>query len=165
MGTDPIANGVIYTAKTNTKGTNHKAEITSASNESVFSQKKVTDTETKKKAQIVANIKYDLGNEILSKNDTRIMGKVVKQDKYLYFDHNKFTEITGKDLTFGDIAKRYGLKEGELKKANDLRFGASSDMAMKPGKGDNLNCYTPADANLNFVKIPRESIEDHLNGK
>lgn len=163
MGTDPIANGVIYRAKTNTKGTSHQPEVASASNESVFSQKKLTDPETKKKAQIAKNVKSDLGNQILVKNDTIAFGKVVKKDKYLYFDHNKFTEITGEKLTFGEISKRYGLKEGDLKKANDLRFGASSDMEMQEGKGSNLNNYTPVDAHLNFVKIPRESIENYLN--
>jgi len=159
---DPIKGGTVYSSGKKTGNNNNSVT------NSVFT------TDTKKNSgnlktdpitqKVKANVQSDLGNEILQKDDKSIGGIVVKKGD-LYFNYQRYVETTGKDITLGDIKKRYNLDDGVLKKANNLRFGGSVTPGMQEGKGANLNKYTPSELGLNFVKIPRECLDKYLNDK
>ena len=141
------------TVKTNTVSNPNKGQI-------IFDPS-FNPEQDKIKKQVQKNVKDDLGNEILQKDDKYISGVRVKKGD-VYFDYNRYKEITGKDITLGELKKRYNIPDGVLKEANNIRFGGSMTPGMIEGKGANLNKYTPSELGLNFVKIPREYLDEYL---
>lgn len=164
---DPLANSTVVFQSCGKKSSDCKKTNTLNSVFTVKQKNASTEVKSEKKltpAEIKANIKYDKENGILKNKDTSVSGYILKKGDY-EFNYQRYKEIKGEDITFGGISKRYGLEPGTLKNANGLRFGASTGMAMQPGKGDNLNKYTPEDANLNGVIIPKNCIDKYLKNK
>lgn len=124
-----------------------------------FSAEKVAFEKMKK------TVSSDLGSGVLTRGDNLTLGEKVKKafgkkvDEYVVFHADKYKEKNSKKLTYGEIAKRYNLKPGELKKANDLGFGAY----QMDKRGEDLNQYYPDEIGGNEVRIPLSSLKKYFD--
>lgn len=102
----------------------------------------------------VMNIKKDIQDSVLVRH------KSIFGDKFI-FDEEKYKKLTHDSLTYGEIAKNYGLKKGELANANGLTFDFAT-RHIKDKRGDNFDNYYPQEFGHKDVLIPEESILEKI---
>lgn len=99
------------------------------------------------------NMAYDAENEVLQKEPSffKLFGKPLK-DNYI-FDYKKYVKASGdKDITIGEIKKRYGIPDGELRKLG---------LDGYPGDLDSYNLKDYPE--LQKLVLPKEIIEKYID--
>lgn len=155
-----------HTTKTTTQNANKSQHVEVPVGKKQVQQKPLTEAE---KMQQVIN--KDFGNGVLTreKNLTlrekiqKALGKKGITEDYVIFHYDKFQEKNGgKKLTYGEIAKRYNLPPGTLKKANDLSFGTYQ---QTKGRSDHTDEYYPGEIGDGSydIRIPASAMKKYLD--